>query len=123
MVLPLAGLAAGWPTWVVAALALASSMGLAVHLALWFTVFQREIPERAQSRVSSYDALGSFVLMPLGMAFVGPVSAVIGVDETIWLSVAIFVVATSVIAAMPSVRAIRAPAAPVTTPVPPAPDQ
>ncbi|HEU0335584.1 MAG TPA: MFS transporter [Gaiellaceae bacterium] len=122
MVLPLAGLAAGWPTWLIAALALASSMGLAVHLALWFTVFQREIPERAQSRVSSYDALGSFVLIPLGMAFVGPVSAVIGVDPTIWLSVVIFVAATAVIAAMPSVRAIRAPAAPLTTTVRPAPD-
>ena len=107
---------------IIAALALASSMGLAVHLALWFTVFQREIPERAQSRVSSYDALGSFVLMPLGMAFVGPVAAVIGVDQTIWLSVAIFVAAATVIAAMPSVRAIRAPAAPLTTTVRPAPD-
>ena len=62
------------------------------------------------------------VLIPLGMAFVGPVAAVIGVDRTIWLSVAIFVAATAVIAAMPSVRAIRAPVAPLTTTVRPAPD-
>ena len=57
-----------------------------MHLALWFTVFQREIPEQTQSRVSSYDALGSFVLMPIGMALVGPVSAAIGITETLWLS-------------------------------------
>jgi MFS family permease len=110
MVLPLAGLALGWPTWLIAGLAALSSVGLALHLTLWFTVFQREIPERAQSRVSSYDALGSFVLIPMGMAFVGPVAAVLGVNETIWLSVGIFLVCTAVIAAMPSVRAIRAPA-------------
>jgi MFS family permease len=115
MVLPLAGLALEWPTWLIAVLAAFSSVGLALHLTLWFTVFQREIPERAQSRVSSYDALGSFVLIPLGMAFVGPVAAVIGVDPTIWLSVLIFVACTAVIAAMPSVRAIRAPEPAVTT--------
>jgi MFS family permease len=115
MVLPLAGLALEWPTWLIAVLAALSSVGLALHLTLWFTVFQREIPERAQSRVSSYDALGSFVLMPLGMAFVGPVAAVLGVDETIWISVAIFLACTAVIAAMPSVRAIRAPEPAVTT--------
>jgi MFS family permease len=110
MVLPLVGLALAWPVWLIAVLAFASSIGLAVHLALWFTVFQREIPEHAQSRVSSYDALGSFVLIPLGMGFVGPVAAVLGVDATLWLTVAIFLVATAVIAAIPSVRAIRAPA-------------
>jgi MFS family permease len=115
MVLPLAGLALEWPTWLIAVLAALSSVGLALHLTLWFTVFQREIPERARSRVSSYDALGSFVLIPLGMAFVGPVAAVLGVDETIWISVAIFLACTAVIAAMPSVRAIRAPEPAVTT--------
>jgi MFS family permease len=115
MVLPLAGLALEWSAWLIAVLAAFSSVGLALHLTLWFTVFQREIPERAQSRVSSYDALGSFVLIPIGMAFVGPVAAVLGVDETIWLTVAIFLAATAVIAAMPSVRAIRAPEPAVTT--------
>lgn len=111
MVLPLVGLAVAWPVWLLSVLAFLSSIGLALHLALWFTVFQREIPEHAQSRVSSYDALGSFVLIPLGTAFVGPVSAGLGVDTTIWLSVAVFLAATAVIASIPSVRAIRTPGA------------
>jgi MFS family permease len=115
LALPLAGLALAWPVWVIAAMSLVSSIGIAVHLALWFTVFQREIPEHAQSRVSSYDALGSIVLIPLGMAFVGPVSGAIGVDETLWLAIVICLAATAVIAAMPSVRAIRAPEPAVTT--------
>jgi hypothetical protein len=61
--------------------------------------------------VSSYDALGSFVLMPVGMALAGPVSAAIGIDQTLWLSVAIFLAATAIIVSIPSVRAIRAPSA------------
>ncbi|RDI75014.1 Transmembrane secretion effector [Gaiella occulta] len=113
MTLPLVGLALGWPPWLIAAVNVASGVGLSVHMTLWFTVFQREIPEHAQSRVSSYDALGSFVLIPLGMAFVGPVAVVAGVDATLWLAVAVFVVATAVIASVPSVRAMRAPQAAV----------
>ena len=109
MTLPLIGLALGSPVWLIAALNLVGGMGLSVHLTLWFTVFQREVPERAQSRVSSYDALGSFVLVPLGMAFVGPVAVAIGTETTLWLAVAVFLIATAVIAAIPSVRAMRAP--------------
>jgi MFS family permease len=57
--------------------------GLAMHLALWFTVFQEQVPEHARSRVSSYDALGSFVLVPLGTATAGPLAGAIGVKETL----------------------------------------
>ncbi len=78
MVVVLVALALGWPVWLIALTNLFAGIGLSVHITLWFTVFQREIPENAQSRVSSYDALGSFVLMPVGMALAGPVSAVIG---------------------------------------------
>jgi hypothetical protein len=111
MVVVLVALALGWPVWLIALVNLFAGIGLSVHLTLWFTVFQREIPEQAQSRVSSYDALGSFVLIPIGMALAGPVSAVIGIDETLWLGVAIFLAATAIIVAIPSVRAIRAPGA------------
>lgn len=108
MTLPLVGLALGWPVWAIAGLNLLGGIGLSVHLTLWFTVFQREIPERAQSRVSSYDALGSFVLVPLGMAFVGPIAAVTGNTAALLLAVAVFIGASAVIVAIPSVRAIRA---------------
>ena len=39
------------------------------------------MPEHAQSRVSSYDALGSFVLTPLGLVLAGLVAAGIGVSN------------------------------------------
>ncbi len=110
MVLPLVGLALAWPTWLTAALAFVSSIGLALHLTLWFTVFQQHVPEHAQSRVSSYDALGSFVLIPVGLALAGPVAAAIGVDASLWLTVAVVLGCTALIASIPSVRAIRASA-------------
>ncbi len=108
MVLPLVGLALAWPTWAIAVAAFASSLGLAIHLTLWFTVFQQHVPEHAQSRVSSYDALGSFVLVPVGVALAGPVAATIGVGTSLWIVVGVFLGCTAIVAAIPSVRALRA---------------
>lgn len=109
IMLELAALALYAPVWLLAASAFLAGCGIAVHLALWFTVFQRQVPEHAQSRVSSYDALGSFVLIPLGMAIAGPVAAAIGIQETIWAAFAITLVCQLSIVSLPSVRAIRAP--------------
>jgi MFS family permease len=107
LVLQLVVLALHAPTALVAAASLAAGAGLAIHLALWFTVFQREVPEHAQSRVSSYDALGSFVLIPLGTALAGLVAAGIGTDATLFGAAAVFVVCTLTMVAMPSVRQLR----------------
>jgi hypothetical protein len=48
---------------------------------MWDTVLREHIPRRALSRVSSLDAVVSFV-MPLGFTIAGPLSAEIGVDAT-----------------------------------------
>jgi hypothetical protein len=96
----------------VPALAVASflaGVGISIHLTLWFTLFQREIPEDVRSRVSSYDVFGSFVLMPLGMALAGPVSAVLGVSATLWWAAVVMWLSWGAILALPSVRALRAP--------------
>ena len=78
-------LALSAPTAVIAAASFVGGIGIAVHLTLWFTVFQQQVPEHAQSRVASYDTLGSFVLMPIGMALVGPLADAIGIVETLWI--------------------------------------
>jgi hypothetical protein len=83
-----------------------AGVGIAVHLAFWFTVFQQQVPEAARSRVSSYDALGSFVLIPLGAALAGPVASVIGVSATLIASGAISLVCIAIVIAQPSVWAI-----------------
>lgn len=82
-------LALSAPTAVIAAANLVVGAGLALHLAYWFTVFQQQVPPQAQSRVSSYDALGSFVLIPVGTALVGPVAVAIGRTETLWAAAAV----------------------------------
>jgi hypothetical protein len=63
--------------------------------------------------VSSYDALGSFVLMPLGSAAAGPVAALIGITQTLFATAVIEIVCFAVIIAQPSVWAIRADPEPV----------
>jgi MFS family permease len=108
-VLQLVALSFPAPVWLLSFVAFVGGVGLSVHLALWFTVFQREVPEHAQSRVSSYDALGSFVLIPLSMAVVGPIAAAAGVRPTLLGAAAINAACLATIVSLPSVRAIRAP--------------
>ena len=100
-------LALGAPTWLIAVAAFIGGFGIAVHLTLWFTVFQEQVPERAQSRVASYDTLGSFVLVPVGTALVGPVAAAIGITETLWICLIVMWASWVAILALPSVWAIR----------------
>ena len=101
------GLALQAPVEVLVAIWVVSGIGLAIHLALWFTVFQQHVPEESRSRVSSYDALGSFVLLPLGSAIAGPVSVVIGIPATLLGTFAIEAASFAAIIAQPSVWAIR----------------
>jgi MFS family permease len=100
----------GWafqvPLAALIAIGVVAGIGIAIHLALWFTVFQRNVPEAALSRVSSYDALGSFVLMPLGAALAGPLADLIGVKETLIATGIIELVCFAIIIAQPSVWAI-----------------
>ena len=113
--IPLAGqvlvLAVAPSVWLLSVAAFCAGAGLSVHITLWFTLFQREIPEAVQSRVSSYDVLFSFVLMPLGFAIVGPLSDVIGVTETLWLSLGVMLTTWVLILSLPSVWALKAPSA------------
>lgn len=95
------------PVQVLVAVAVVAGIGLAIHLALWFTVFQRHVPEESRSRVSSYDALGSFVLVPIGSAVAGPVSAAIGIPSTLIGAFIIESACFAVIISQPSVWSIR----------------
>jgi predicted MFS family arabinose efflux permease len=79
-----------------------------VHIALWFTVFQEQVPEHLRSRVSSYDVLFSYIFVPVGAAIAGPVAAAIGVRETLLAGAAIEALCLAVVLAQPSVWAIRA---------------
>jgi hypothetical protein len=62
------------------------------------------VPDRALSRVSSYDYLTSVGLMPVGNLAVGTVSAAVGVKPTLYVMTALGVTAALVIASVPAVR-------------------
>jgi MFS family permease len=106
-----AALAAGAPTWAIAIAAFAGGFGLANHVTLWFTVFQREIPPYAQSRVSAYDAFGSFVLNPLGAAIAGPLAVALGTSGALWLAAGAILAGNVAMLLIPAVWQIRAPVA------------
>ena len=101
------GLALHAPVAFLAAISVGAGIGIAVHLALWFTVFQQHVPEEARSRVSSYDALGSFVLVPVGAAIAGPVAGVIGASTTLVGAFVLMVACFAATISQPSVWAIR----------------
>ena len=111
-VLELAALALHARTAVLSAVALFAGAAIAVHLTLWLTVFQQHIPQTAQSRVRSYDELGSFLLIPLGLALAGPAADLLGMSVTLWGAAGISAVCIATMAAIPSVRALRSRGAP-----------
>jgi hypothetical protein len=57
--------------------------------------------------VSAWDWMGSFAFFPLGFILAGPVSHVIGISTTLWISVGYLVVSTLVVLLVPSVRNLR----------------
>ena len=97
------------PVSVVALIGLAALAGIGSETfgVLWDTAIQQEIPQEKLSRVSSYDALGSFVLIPFGLAVAGPVSELIGTRETILSAAAISLTATLAVLLVRDVRTIE----------------
>ena len=72
-------------TAVIAAVGFVAGLGLEVFGVNWITALQQHVPRQVLSRVSSYDALGSFVFIPVGLVIAGPLAARLGVTETLWL--------------------------------------
>ncbi len=74
---------------------------------LWITTLQQRVTRTALARVSAYDTVGSFVLMPVGFALAGPASDAFGVRPVLFFA-AVFAVASGVlVACLPSVRGLR----------------
>jgi MFS family permease len=116
MVLPL--LALGWPAPLVVVIAsgFLAGVGVEVFGVLWDTTMQQEIPGEKLSRLSSYDALGSFVLMPIGLAVAGPLGAAIGFRTTFLGSAALVAVSTAFVLLSRDVRTLERRSAPALAP-------
>jgi MFS family permease len=103
----LVALAVPLPVIAISALAFVAGLGLELFGVLWDTTMQQEIPAEKLSRVYSYDMLGSFVLIPLGFAVVGPVADVLGTRETLLLAAGLNLAATLAVLASRDVRTLR----------------
>ena len=103
----LLALAAPLPLVVIAAVGFLVGAGFALGENLYVTAFQRNIPEHALSRISSYDWFGSVALNPIGYALIGPVAATIGIPETLVIAGILNVLVCVGVVLVPSVRAIR----------------
>ena len=101
------GLAGPLPVAALILLAAVAGIGIEIFGIMWDTTMQQEIPQEKLSRVYSYDALGSFVLIPLGVAIVGPVSELIGTRATIIGATAISLTATLAVLLVRDVRTIE----------------
>ena len=109
--LPIAALAMGLPLVVIIAAAVIDGVGMELFVVYWYTALHEHVAPEALARVSSYDALGSIGISPIGLLAAGPLSELIGVNATLWMGVILVVVPTAVVLFVPEVRNLRSRAA------------
>ena len=71
---------------------------------LWSTALQRKVPRDSLSRVSSFDAMGSMIFKPVGLAIAAPLSVLFGIDNFLLILAGITAVAILVPLLDPTVR-------------------
>jgi predicted MFS family arabinose efflux permease len=118
---PTLSLAMLWPLPVVCVCAFGAGLAVEVMMVRWTVALARHIPPDKLARVSSYDAVGSTMTMPVGALVAGPLAAAIGVSATQYAAV-LLILASSALALIPrQIRTIRSGAA--ATPQPAVADQ
>jgi hypothetical protein len=107
----LAALAVPLPLIAITVVSFAVGIGFALGDTLWTTALQRNVPDHALSRISSFDWLGSVALNPIGY----PLAAAIGTPETLVIAAVLNVTVCVSVVLVPSVRSIGMnPPVPVT---------
>jgi MFS family permease len=109
--MPLAFLAAGAPTALLAFGAFLSGAGLMLGMSVWESTLQRLIPAESLSRVVSYDWFGSLAFRPVGLAIWGPVAGLIGISTSLWLAFGLMIALVAALVAVPDTRRLRGEAA------------
>jgi MFS family permease len=103
-----ASLAMLWPLPVICLASLALGITMEIMMVQWTVALTRHIPPGKLARVSSYDAMGSVVAMPVGALIAGPLAAAIGVSATQY-GAAVLILVASALALIPrDIRTMRA---------------
>ena len=95
------------PLVAVVAAAILLGVGADIFGVLWDTAMQQQISPDRLSRAYSYDALGSFVAIPVGLSVAGPVAALIGLEATLVVAAATVFVPTALVLLSREVRTLR----------------
>jgi hypothetical protein len=120
----LLGMAVPLPLIVLIGLGAGVGLGFALGGTIWETTLQRNVPEHALSRISSYDWFGSVALNPIGYLIIGPLAETIGTPTALAACGALNIVVCLLVVLAPSVRQIgmggeaptaATPAGPMTT--------
>ncbi|MEV5979058.1 MFS transporter [Streptomyces sp. NPDC052114] len=111
MALPVLFLGLGAPLAVVVAGSFVLGVGMTTFGVLFETTMQREIPRESLSRVASYDALGSFMIGPLGLLAAAPLAAGVGARGALLICAAVITVTTACALLVPDIRRLSAPRA------------
>jgi MFS family permease len=89
----------------------AASFGLGVFVELmmvqWTVAMTRNIPPDMLARVSSYDVLGSVIVMPIGALIAGPLGTAIGTSRAQYGAAAIIVIASALALIPRDIRTMR----------------
>ena len=101
------------PVWAIAITGFFAGVGTEVFQTLWYTTLQRGVPAQSLARISSYDAFGSMLLAPIGLALAGPAFRAWGLAPSLWGAAAVIAVAICAGLAHPSVRLLRSDSPPL----------
>jgi MFS family permease len=115
--LPIFVLGAHPSLWWLVPAALLAGAGIELFGMGWNLAMQENVPDEMLSRAYSYDALGSFVAIPVGQLAFGPLAAAYGFRDVLMLSGVAYVVICALVLCSSSVRRLQrvrvgAPAAP-----------
>ncbi|HET8616219.1 MAG TPA: MFS transporter [Actinomycetales bacterium] len=92
---------------VLAAVLLLDGIAIEQFGVAWDVSLQQNVPADRLARVYSYDAVGSFVAIPVGEMLVGPVAGQVGLEDTLTGAAVLVVLATVAALASGSVRSLR----------------
>jgi MFS family permease len=101
-------LAIAAPLPVIAVASFAWGLAFEIFGVLWFTTMQQNVPRESLSRVSSYDAMGSLMFGPIGLALAGPLAGAVGLETAFFIAAGISGAALVVALCFPSIRNLRA---------------
>ncbi len=92
------------PEAIVTVASLATGFGFSLLIIWWETALAEHIPPHSLSRVSSYDWMGSFALLPVGYLVAGPLAGTLGAREVLGVGSVIGMLALALALAPRSTR-------------------